>query len=131
MTVTRIGNRPVLPNGATVPLLPASRVGNLIFCSGSLGVDASFKVVEGGVAAQTRQAIANLEAVLELAGATLADIAKTTVWLTDLADFPAFNAAYAEAFGETFPARSTVTSALAIPGALVEIEAIAALPGPN
>ncbi|NBT32233.1 MAG: RidA family protein [Rhodobacteraceae bacterium] len=125
MTVQRIGSSPVLPNGATVPLVPATRVGNLIFCSGALGVDANFKLVEGGVAAQTRQAIANLQAVLAEAGATLADVAKTTVWLTDLSNFAEFNAVYAEAFGDSLPARSTVTSALAIPGALVEIEAIA------
>lgn len=128
MSVHRIGSPPVLPNGAVVPLVPATRVGNFVFCSGALGVDADFKVVEGGVAAQTRQAIANLEAVLAQAGASLSDVAKTTVWLTDLGNFAAFNAAYAEAFGPDFPARSTVTSALAIPGALVEIEAIAALP---
>lgn len=127
MSVHRIGTPPVLPNGAKVPLVPATHVGNLIFCSGALGVDANFKLVEGGVGAQTRQAIGNLEAVLAEAGATLADVAKTTVWLTDLANFAEFNAAYAEAFGESFPARSTVTSALAIPGALVEIEAIAAI----
>ena len=128
MTVQRIGTPPVLPNGAKVPLVPATRVGDLIFCSGALGVDENFKLVEGGVGAQTRQAIANLQSVLATAGATLADVAKTTVWLTDLADFAAFNAAYAEAFGDTLPARSTVTSALAIPGALVEIEAIASIP---
>lgn len=125
MPVTAIGQPPVLPNGSRVPLVPATRIGDLIFCSGALGVDADFKLVEGGVAEQTRQAIANLEAVLAQAGATLSDVAKTTVWLTDLADFAAFNAAYADAFGGHFPARSTVTSALAIPGALVEIEAIA------
>ncbi|MCV2889464.1 RidA family protein [Ruegeria aquimaris] len=128
MTVHRIGLPPVLQNGAKVPLVPATRVGNLIFCSGALGVDASFKPVDGGVGAQTRQAIANLKAVLAEAGATLADVAKTTVWLTDLANFAEFNTAYAEAFGDAFPARSTVTSALAIPGALVEIEAVAAIP---
>ncbi|MCE8523587.1 RidA family protein [Ruegeria sp. 1NDH52C] len=128
MTVHRIGLPPVLPNGAKVPLVPATRVGNLIFCSGALGVDASFKPVDGGVGAQTRQAIANLKAVLAEAGATLADVAKTTVWLTDLENFAEFNTAYAEAFGDAFPARSTVTSALAIPGALVEIEAVAAIP---
>lgn len=128
MTVQRIGTPPVLPNGVKVPLVPATRVGDLIFCSGALGVDENFKLVEGGVDAQTRQAIANLQSVLATAGATLADVAKTTVWLTDLADFAVFNAAYAEAFGDTLPARSTVTSALAIPGALVEIEAIASIP---
>ncbi len=127
MTVERIGTPPVLPNGAQVPLVPATRVGDLIFCSGALGVDADFKLVEGGTGAQTRQAIANLEAVLRSAGAALADVAKTTVWLTDLANFAEFNAAYAEAFGGHIPARSTVTSALVIPGALVEIEAIASM----
>lgn len=129
MTVQRIGTPPVLPNGAKVPLVPATRVGDLIFCSGALGVDENFKLVEGGVGAQTRQAIANLQAVLAEAGATLADVAKTTVWLTDLANFAEFNAAYAEVFGKDLPARSTVTSALAIPGALVEIEAVASVSG--
>lgn len=128
MTVTRIGTPPVLSNGATVPLVPATVANGLVFCSGALGVDANFKLVEGGVAEQTTQAVANLTSVLEAAGASLGDVVKTTVWLTDLADFAAFNAAYAAAFGDDVPARSTVTSALAIPGALVEIEAIAALP---
>lgn len=127
MTVERLGSAPVLPNGAAVPLVPATRVGNLVFCSGALGVDAQFRVVDGGVAAQTRQALASLKATLELAGSSLADVAKTTVWLTDFAHFAEFNAAYAEVFGDALPARSTVTSALAIPGALVEIEAIAAI----
>jgi 2-iminobutanoate/2-iminopropanoate deaminase len=127
MTVQRIGKPPVLPNGATVPLVPATRVGDLIFCSGALGVDAKFKLVEGGVGPQTRQAIANLEAVLAHAGASLSDIAKTTIWLTEMDHFAEFNAAYAQAFGTDVPARSTVTSALAIPGALVEIEAIASV----
>lgn len=126
MTVQRIGRPPVLPNGVTVPLVPAARVGDLIFCSGALGMDANFKLIDGGVGPQTTQAIANLEAVLAQAGATLADVAKTTVWLTDMVHFAEFNAAYAAAFGPHIPARSTVTSALAIPGALVEIEAIAA-----
>lgn len=128
MAVERIGTPPVLLNGAMVPLVPATRVGDLIFCSGALGMDADFKLVPGGIGPQTRQAIANLEAVLALAGATLADVAKTTVWLTDLADFAEFNAAYAQSFGAELPARSTVTSALAIPGALVEIEAVAQAP---
>ena len=127
MTVHRIGTPPVLPNGATVPLVPATRVGDLIFCSGALGVDAKFKLVEGGVGPQTRQAIANLEAVLAHAGASLSDVAKTTIWLTEMDHFAEFNAAYAQAFGTDVPARSTVTSALAIPGALVEIEAIASV----
>lgn len=129
MTVQRIGTPPVLPNGNSIPLVPATRIGNLIFCSGALGVDVNFKLVDGGVGAQTRQALANLKAVLGQAGASLSDVAKTTVWLTDLANFAEFNAAYAEAFGADLPARSTVTSSLALPGALVEIEAVASVPG--
>ncbi|UWQ90903.1 RidA family protein [Rhodobacteraceae bacterium M382] len=128
MSVSRIGSQPVLPNGATVPLVPATRAAGLIFCSGALGVDENFKLVDGGIAAQTTQAIANLKSVLAPAGADLSHVTKTTVWLTDLANFAEFNAAYAAAFGADIPARSTVTSALAIPGALVEIEAIAADP---
>lgn len=127
MPVERLGAAPVLPNGTRVPLVPTTRVGNLVFCSGALGVDANFRLVEGGVGAQTRQALANLQNALALAGATLADVAKTTVWLTDLSHFAEFNAVYAEVFGDALPARSTVTSALAIPGALIEIEAIASI----
>ena len=75
----------------------------------------------------TRTFRVSIAGVLAKAGATLADVAKTTVWLTDLANFAEFNAAYAEAFGDNLPARSTVTSQLAIPGALVEIEAVASV----
>ncbi|MEX0286600.1 MAG: RidA family protein [Paracoccaceae bacterium] len=125
MSVTRIGTQPTLPNGTKVPLVPATRGGGFIFCSGALGVDGNMKLVEGGITEQTNQAIANLKSVLAQAGADLSHVTKTTVWLTDLANFPAFNAAYSAAFGDDVPARSTVTSALALPGALVEIEAIA------
>ena len=78
-----------------------------------------------GVAAQARQSLANLAAVLAEAGLTLADVVKTTVFVQDLADFNTVNEVYAEAFGETFPARSCVQIAALPKGALVEIECIA------
>ena len=76
MAVHRIGTPPVLPNGVTVPLVPAPRTGGLIVCSGALGADANVKLVEGGAGPQTRQDTASLKAVLAQAGATLADVAK-------------------------------------------------------
>ena len=82
-------------------------------------------MVEGGIEEQTRQVMANLSAVLEAAGTTLSRVIKTTVFLTDMASFPAMNAVYGEAFGEHKPARSTVAVAGLPLGVLVEIEVIA------
>ncbi len=107
-------------------LSPALAAGDLIFLSGQLafGPDGTI-VAPDDVAAQTRQVLANLARVLVGQGLDLSDIVKTTVWLTDIADFPAFNTAYAQALGAHRPARSTVRSDLMLPGAKVEIEAIA------
>ena len=81
----------------------------LVHTSGQVGLDPKKnEIVEGGVAAETRQVLANLEAVLAASGCTFADVVKTTVFLTDMADFAEMNAAYAQAFGEHRPARSTV-----------------------
>ena len=77
------------------------------------------------MAAQTRQSLENLKAVLAEAGLTLANVVKTTVFVQDLADFGTVNEVYAEMFGETFPARSCVQIAALPKGALVEIECIA------
>lgn len=108
-------------------LAPFQRTGSLVFVSGQLafGPDGS---IEGDVAAQTRRCLQNLAATLGQAGLGLSDVVKTTVWLREAADFAAFNAAYAEVFGPHRPARSTVVSALVLPQARVEIEAIARLP---
>lgn len=127
MTITRIGNPPVLPDGTVIPKVTATKAGNMVFCSGTLGVDANLTLLEGAHA-QTVQALRNIEAVLAQVGGTLSDVAKVTVWLTDPADFAEFNIAYASVFGSGFPARSTVLSTLVIPGARVEIEAVAVLP---
>ena len=102
----------------------------LVHTSGQVGLDPrKNELVAGGVGAETRQVLANLEAVLGAAGCTLGDVVKTTVFLVDMADFDAMNKAYAQAFAEPFPARSTVAVAGLPKGARVEIEVVAARPG--
>ncbi len=97
-----------------------------VFASGSIGKDpATGSLVEGGVAAQTRQALTNLEAVLSAGGSSMAQVVKTTVFLTDMAEFANMNEVYAGFFTEAPPARSTIQVAALPGGALVEIEAIA------
>lgn len=108
------------------PYTPAVRAGDFIIVSGQLGI------VDGaladGVSAQTTQAVANLEARLAEMGATLADVAKTLCFLTDMGTFAEFNEAYVDAFGADRPARSTIgVAALPFNGA-VEIEAWAYRP---
>lgn len=114
------------PNAPPVagPYSPAVRAGDWLVLAGQVPIDpATGKLVEGDAAAQCRQVLTNITAVLADCHATLADVAKTTVFVTDLEDFAAMNAAYAEAFGNHKPARSTVqVSALPL-GANVEIEA--------
>ncbi|NDJ53693.1 MAG: RidA family protein [Chloroflexi bacterium] len=107
--------------------------GNLVFCSGQIGLDpATGKLVSGGVAAQTKQAIDNLSAVLEAAGVGLDNVVKTTVFMVDMDDYARINDVYDKAFkvfadfyNQPFPARSAVTVRALPLGALVEIEAIA------
>jgi 2-iminobutanoate/2-iminopropanoate deaminase len=106
-------------------LSPALLTDDLIFTSGQLGFGAGGKLVGDDVASQTRQAIANIQTVLAGHGVALTDVLKTTVWLTDVALFADFDAAYAEAFGAHKPARSTTIAGLVVKGGLVEIEAIA------
>lgn len=107
-----------------IPLSPVRAGGHTLYLSGQLGFTAPGVLATGGIAAQTRQAIENVRKVAEAEGATLADVVKTTVWLTNKQDFPMFNDAYSKAFDAPYPARSTVICDLAIEGALVEIEAI-------
>jgi 2-iminobutanoate/2-iminopropanoate deaminase len=108
------------------PYSQAVRTGNLVFCSGQLPSDpATGNLVEGDMGVLARQSLANVAAVLKAAGATMADVVKCTVFMTDLSEFPAMNAAYATAFGTHKPARSTVQVAALPKGARVEIEAIA------
>lgn len=100
--------------------------GDFVFCSGQVGLDpATRQLVEGGIQAQTRQALANLGAVLDAAGSSLAQVVKTTVFLADIGDFQAMNEVYATFFGDAPPARSTIAVKDLPLGARVEIEAIA------
>jgi 2-iminobutanoate/2-iminopropanoate deaminase len=108
------------------PYNQAIRVGDLVFVAGQLGVSLeSGELVGAGVAEQTEQALANMEAILEAAGSSLDRLVKTTVFLVDLADFGAMNEVYARRVGDRPPARSTVEIAGLPTGARVEIEAIA------
>ncbi len=108
------------------PYNPAVRVGELLFCSGQIPLDpVTGELVTGDVRAQTEQVLRNLEALLRAEGLGFAHVVKTTVFLTDLADFAAMNEVYARAFPAGAPARSTVQVAALPRGARVEIEAIA------
>ena len=105
------------------PYSPAVRAGDWLVLAGQVGLDpASGKMVDGGVEAQARRVLANIAAVLADCGASLADVAKATVFVTDLGQFATVNAVYAEAFGDHKPARSTIEVAALPAGALVEIE---------
>lgn len=110
------------------PYSQAIAIGNLLFVSGQLPVDpATGNLVEGDIGAMTRQIFQNLEKILLAGGSSLAEVVKTTVFLADLGDFQAMNAAYAEFFGENPPARSTIQVAALPRAARIEIEAIAAI----
>ncbi len=111
------------------PYCHAIRVGDLLFCSGQTPLDPeAMTLIDGDVGEQTAQALANLSAVLEAAGLSLHQVVKTTVFLTDMADFQAMNTVYGHTFGAHRPARSTVAVKQLPMGAQVEIECIAAFP---
>ncbi|MFL5777411.1 MAG: Rid family detoxifying hydrolase [Chloroflexota bacterium] len=106
--------------------------GDLVFCSGQLGLDPASGELVGGIVEQTERAVRNLAAVLDSAGLTVADIVKVTVFLADIGDFATFNEVYARQMTDPPPARSTfAVAALPKPGALIEIEAIAARSRPQ
>jgi len=108
------------------PYSPGVWAGDLLYLSGQTPVDpATGKLIEGDVDAQTMRAFDNLELVLGDAGLSMDDVIKCNVYLTNMADFPAMNAAYARRFAKPYPARTTV-AVLALPlGARVEIELVA------
>jgi len=111
------------------PYVQATAFGNLLFTAGQIPlVPGTMDLVTGPIEAQTTQVLRNLAAVLEAAGSDWSRVLKTTVFLTDLADFAAFNAVYEQLLGGAKPARSTVQVAALPRGAKVEIELIAALP---
>ncbi len=115
---------------AVGPYSQAIAAGDLLFCSGQIGLDPTTgDLVEGGVEAEAERALRNLAAVLDAAGLGLADVAKATIFLTDIADFTAVNAVYARFMPDPPPARTTGAVPARPRGARVEIEAIAVRPG--
>ena len=109
------------------PYSQAVKMCKLIFCSGQIALSpASGELVGEDVAAQTKQVMKNLKAVLEAAGASLDKVLKTTIYLKNLSDFETVNEVYGSYFGEKPPARATVEVSGLPKGALVEIEAVAA-----
>ncbi|KAG7099942.1 hypothetical protein E1B28_001735 [Marasmius oreades] len=113
--------------GAIGPYSQAIKVGDLLFCSGCLPVDPSTGAIPDDVAAQTKQALKNLRAVVEAGGSELGKVAKTTVFLKNMNDFLTVNKYYEDAFGDHKPARSAVEVARLPKDVLVEIECIASL----
>jgi len=108
------------------PYSHAVRVGDFLFCAGQIPIDPKDgQLVIGGIKAQTERALLNVTAILGDQGLTLANVVKTTVFLTDLAEFVPMNEVYAKHFTEHFPARSTVQVSGLPKGASVEIEVIA------
>jgi 2-iminobutanoate/2-iminopropanoate deaminase len=125
------GNKQVInpPNARPGGVLSSAvRVGDLVFLSGALGTKpGGGGLADGGIEGQTRQALENVKASAALAGVTMADIAKCSVFLTDVANFQRMNGVYKEFFPTEPPARTTVgVAGLVVPGALIEIECIAA-----
>ena len=108
------------------PYSQAIEVGNLVFVSGQLPIDPSTGAfAPGGIKEQTRQTLTNAKAILQKADTDLSKVVKTTVLLSDIADFGAMNEVYAEFFADPYPARSAFAVRDLPKGALVEIEMIA------
>lgn len=118
--------------GAPAPVAAYSQAiasGDLLFCSGQIAIDPQTgQMVGGGIEAETERVLENLKAVLAAAGASLADVVKTTVYLSDFSEFQAMNAVYVRAFPTDPPARATVGVSALPRGAKIELEAIARLP---
>jgi 2-iminobutanoate/2-iminopropanoate deaminase len=121
-------------NGAPAAIGPYSqaiRSGDLVFCSGQLGLDPATGELAEGVEAQAERSLRNLLAVLDAAGLSIGDVVKTTIFLADISDFAKVNAVYATFMPDPPPARSTIGVGALPKGGLVEIEAIARRPIPD
>ena len=116
---------PASTTGLKLPFSEAVRVGDVLYLSGSIGLDSSGVLVGGGIEPETHQTLANMRAVLERHGSSMDQVIKCTVMLADMAEWPAMNGVYLQHFSTNLPARSAFgTSGLAL-GARVEIECIA------
>ena len=124
MSVQFLGGTRTGAGGQPLPFSSAVKAGPFVFVSGQIAMGDKGEIVPGGIEPQTRQTLKNVEKALALAGCTLKDVVKSTVWLDDARDFWTFNRVYAEFFSENKPARSTTQATLMI-DAKVEIEVIA------
>jgi len=112
--------------GAVGPYSQGNAIGNLVFTAGQIGLDpATGQFISDDVQDQTRRALTSIQAILETAGASMSDVVKTTVFLSDMDNFKLMNEIYMQFFEEPYPARSAVAVKDLPLGALVEIEAIA------
>ena len=110
------------------PYSQATRAGNTVYFSGQIPLDpATGNVVEGGIEAQARRAFDNLKAVVEAAGGSMDDIVRVGLYLTDLSQFGAVNAAMAEYFEAPYPARSTIEVSALPKGVAFEVDAVMVL----
>lgn len=124
MSVEFLGSMRAGSGGQSLPFSPAVKAGPFVFVSGQVPMGENGEIVLGGIEAQTRQALSNVKRALTLAGCTLDNVVKATVWLDDARDFGTFNRIYAEFFPGKKPARSTTQAKLMV-DAKIEIEVIA------
>ena len=121
----QLGGPLVSSTGAVMPLSSAVEVNGILYLSGALPLVAG-KLAGDDIEAQTEAVFDNIEALLAKEGLTLGHVFKVTTWLTRKEDFAGYNGVYAKRLADPFPARSTVICDLAMPGALIEVEATAA-----
>lgn len=110
------------------PYSQAIVANGLVFCSGTAGIDPATGIIPDGIEAQTEQALANLAAILEAAGASMGDLVKTTIFYADVSDFAKLNEVYARHMPDPPPARSAPANVKLPRGLLISIEAIAVIP---
>jgi len=127
MPLEYLGNPPLASDRQPRPFSPAVRAGDFVYVSGQVPANENGEIVTGGIEVQTHQVMKNLQAVLALAGCTLDDVCKSTVWLQDARDFGSFNRIYMGYFGDGKPARSTTEARLMV-DARVEIDVVAYKP---
>jgi len=117
----------IKPESTTkLPFSKATQVGELLFLSGELGIDPKTgKLVAGGIVPETKQLMSNIKATLKMFGSDIDHVAKCTVFLADIKDWPLFNSIYVSYFNKNFPARSALAASGLALGAQVEVECIA------
>jgi reactive intermediate/imine deaminase len=124
MSVEFLGGTRTGPGGQPLPFSPAVKAGPFVFVSGQVAMGDNGEIVPGGIEAQTRTVMKNVERALALAGCTIGDVVKATVWLDDARDFWTFNRVYADYFPGNKPARSTTQAKLMV-DAKIEVEVVA------